>query len=91
MNKNNPKQASSRKTDAKVSIGSRVSIVDLSTGELLEYKVVTAAQPGMQHDEVSSWSPLGMALSGRRIGETVYVQAPKLTRCYKIVKITEAS
>ncbi len=45
----------------KIKIGSRVSIVDLATGELLDLKVVTAVQPGERLEEVSSWSPVGKA------------------------------
>lgn len=76
-------------TGEKIKIGSRVSIVDLATGELLDLKVVTAVQPGERLDAVSSWSPLGKALLGRRVGESIYVEAPKGTVRYQIVKITE--
>jgi transcription elongation factor GreA len=90
MNTKNTDQWTTIKRDFKVAIGCRVSVVDLSTGELLEYKLISSAKPDMQYDEVSSWSPLGKALLGRRVDETVYVQVPRSTLCYKIVKITES-
>ncbi|MFQ5639794.1 MAG: GreA/GreB family elongation factor [bacterium] len=72
-----------------IKIGSQVSIVDLGTGELLDLKVVIAVQPGGQLDEVSSRSPLGKALFGRRVGESICVEAPKGKLRYQILKITE--
>lgn len=45
--------ASDNGAGEKIKIGSRVSIVDLATGELLDLKVVTAIQPGERLEEVS--------------------------------------
>ena len=81
--------ASDNGAGEKIKIGSRVSIVDLATGELLDLKVVTAVQPGERLEEVSSWSPVGKALLGRRVGESIYVEAPKGTVRYQILKIME--
>lgn len=72
-----------------IKIGSQVSIVDLDTGELLEFKVVFSAQPEEQFDEVSVRSPMGKALLGRRVGESIYVNVPKGTVRYQISKISE--
>lgn len=73
----------------KVTTGSWVSIVELGTGEMQEFKVVGTLQPGVRFDEVSSWSPLGKALLGCKVGESIYVEAPKGTVRYEILKITE--
>ena len=94
MNINNAKRAKTqkrqrRKADAKVAAGSRVSVVELGSGERLDLKVVASVQLDVQLDEVSSWSPLGKALLGRRVGELIYVEAPKGTVRYQILKIME--
>ena len=73
------RQKSEDRGDAEIGNGCRVSIVDLNTGELLDLKVVSSDQPGGQFDEVSSWSPLGRALLGRRVGESVNVTVPSTT------------
>ncbi len=83
------RQKSEDRGEAEIGNGCRVSIVDLNTGELLDLKVVSSDQPGGQVDEVSSWSPLGRALLGRRVGESVDVTVPKGTVRYQILKITE--
>ena len=94
MNISNAKHARTkkrqhRKADAKVAVGSKVSLVELGSEERLDLKVVASVQPGVQLDEVSSWSPLGKALLGRRIGESIYVEVPKGTARYQILKIME--
>lgn len=66
MNINNAKRAKTqkrqrRKADAKVAVGSRVSVVELGSGDRLDLKIVASVQLDVQLDEVSSWSPLGKA------------------------------
>lgn len=78
-----------RTSGAEVTIGSLVTIVALKTGELQEFRVVSTARSGVRLDEVSSWAPLGKALLGRRVGESVYVEAPSGTVRYQILKISE--
>lgn len=82
-------KAPNKSSQMKVTTGSWVSIVDLETGELQELRVVYTVRPGVRFDEVSSWSPLGKALLGRKVGESIYVEAPKGTMRYQILKITE--
>ena len=93
MNQKNSKTTSKGKKSGRlkgveIKTGCQVSIVNLATGELLHLKVVTRAQPGVQLAEVSSWSPLGKALWGRRVGESMSVDTPKGRVRYQIMKIT---
>ncbi len=92
MNTSNAKQTKTRKkqhskADAKVDIGSRVSLAEDGAGECLHLEVVASLQPGARLDQVSSWSPLGKALLGRRVGESIYVEAPIGTVRYQILAI----
>jgi|GEM_PF-3072953 len=66
-----------------------LSVVVLKTGELQEFRVVSRAQSSAKLDEGSSWAPLGKALLGRRVGESVYVKTPSGTVRYQILKISE--
>lgn len=72
-----------------VTTGKWISIVDLGTGEMQEFKVVGTLQRGVRFDEVSSWSPLGKALLGRMVGESIYVETQKGKMRYQILKISE--
>ena len=94
MNLKNSKTTSKGKKSGRlrgveIKTGCQVSIVNLATGEQLNLKVVSSVQPGVQLDEVSSWSPLGKALWGRRVGESISVDTPKGRVRYQILKITE--
>jgi transcription elongation factor GreA len=69
-----------------VAVGSRVMIED-ETGGRLEVEISGLGGNGT----TSPSSPLGAALLGRRVGETVEVQAPKSTWQATIVEIAAAA
>ncbi|MGE5274585.1 MAG: GreA/GreB family elongation factor [Verrucomicrobiota bacterium] len=68
-----------------VHVGSRVTIED-ETGLRMEVEISSLGGNGT----TSPASPLGAALLGRRVGETVDVQAPKSTWQATIVEISAA-
>jgi transcription elongation factor GreA len=68
-----------------VAIGSHVVITD-ERGEKLEFEISNAGGEGV----VSTSSPLGGALFGRRVGESVQVKAPRTTWTGTIVAIRAA-
>jgi transcription elongation factor GreA len=65
-----------------VAIGSHVVITD-EGGERVEFEISNAGGEGV----VSTSSPLGHALFGRRVGETVKVAAPRATWKATVVEI----
>jgi len=67
-----------------VSVGSRVVVEDEQGGRI-EVEISNLRTDGA----VSSSSPLGSALSGRRVGETVAVQAPRGSWKATIVEVTQ--
>ena len=69
-----------------VSVGSHVVIKD-DSGSRLEVEVSGLGGPG----KTSPSSPLGVALIGRRVGETVDVAAPKSSWAATIVEIRAAA
>ena len=58
-----------------VHIGSKVTITNDSGAEL-QYKIVGFAQADPDEGKISDESPVGKALIGHRVGETVEVEAP---------------
>jgi transcription elongation factor GreA len=68
-----------------VGVGSRVTIEDES-GSRMEVEISGLGGPG----KTSPTSPLGAALLGRKVGETVDVQAPKTTWQATVVEIHAA-
>lgn len=68
-----------------VAIGSRVVMTD-ERGEKLEFEISNTGAEGV----VSTSSPLGHALFGKRVGESVQVKAPRMTWTGTIVEIRAA-
>jgi len=60
----------------KVGYGSRVLLYDLSRSVETEYKLVTSEEADVSKGLISTTSPIGRALMGKRPGDTVTVRAP---------------
>ncbi|MHB8780274.1 MAG: transcription elongation factor GreA [Candidatus Geothermincolia bacterium] len=70
-----------------VTLGSRVGLRDIVHKENLEFRVVSSPEARGDRECISDQSPVGKAIMGRRIGETVEVNVPSGTLRYKILKI----
>lgn len=74
------------KTDA-VGIGCKVGLKDVKNGDTLSYIVVGSAETDPSQNRFSNESPIGKAIMGRRVGETVKVNTPRGNARFKIVSI----
>ncbi len=70
-----------------VGIGNRVTLKDLETGAQVTFELVSPAEVDLEANKISTESPLGQALLGRKRGEVVEVELPGRTVRYKIVGI----
>ena len=70
-----------------VDVGERVRLRELASGEEIAYELVgsTEADPGA--GRISSVSPLGRALLGRKPGDVVVVDAPLGERRFELLAI----
>jgi transcription elongation factor GreA len=75
------------KTDA-VTLGSKVKIKALDTGKESEYHIVPEIEADVLEDKISTDSPLGAALFGAKVGETVEFEAPRGVVKYKVLGIS---
>ena len=57
-----------------VNTGSRVTLKDLVYDEIVQYKIL--GQGDINNNIISDQSPMGMALIGKKVGETVSFPAP---------------
>ncbi|OUM85287.1 MAG: transcription elongation factor GreA [Bacillus thermozeamaize] len=71
-----------------VSIGSKVRLQDLEFDEEVEYTIVGSAESDPEKNRISNESPVGQALLGKKIGDTIEVQVPAGVIRYKILEIT---
>ncbi|HHU07165.1 MAG TPA: transcription elongation factor GreA [Clostridiaceae bacterium] len=74
-----------------VTLGGYVRIRDMETGEDLEYMVVSSQEEDIFNNRISSDSPVGSAILGKKKGSTVTVKAPTGMLKYKIMDIKKPS
>ena len=61
----------------RVSVGTTVRYSNLSTGKESEYAIVGADEADPENGSISGDCPIGMALRGHKVGETVEVETPR--------------
>ena len=59
-----------------VSVGSVVKVLDLDEKEEIEYAIVGAPEADPMKNRISNESPVGAALLGKTVGETVSIPVP---------------
>ena len=74
-------------SDGSVGIGSKVIVKDLEECLEDEYTIVGPAESSPAEGKISHESCVGEALLGKKIGETVIVQAPGGSIKYEIVSV----
>jgi transcription elongation factor GreA len=67
--------------------GSRVWVLDLKKSEELEYKLVTSEEADASKGLISTTSPIGKALLGKKVGDEVKVVIPAGTKEFEIVRL----
>ena len=75
----------------KVSIGCSVKILDCEFDEELEYKIVGSTESNSLKGKISNESPVGKALLGKQVGDTVTVETPAGEFSYKVLSIHRAN
>lgn len=73
----------------KVGIGTRVKVYDEEFDEELEYSIVGSTEADPDMFKISDESPVGKALIGRNIGDTVDVETPGGVFKLKILSINK--
>lgn len=71
----------------KVSIGATVKIKDIDQKTEMEYTLVNSKEADSFSGRISTDSPVGSAIMGKKKGETVDVKTPSGTLKFKIVDI----
>jgi len=71
-----------------VRLGSRVTIVDMETGDKEQYLIVGSAEADPLNGRISHESPVGRALLGHKVNDVVTVQAPQGVMKFKITHIS---
>lgn len=72
----------------KIAFGSKVRVYDNGKDEELEYKLVTSEESDVAKGLISTTSPIGRALMGKRVGDTATVVTPTGKREMEILKLS---
>lgn len=74
-------------TTEKVGIGTTVKILDIEMDDEMEFKMVGTKEADINNGKMSDESPIGAAIMGHAVGETVEVEAPSGVLSFKILEI----
>ncbi len=81
-------EAPAASAEGRIDLGSRVSIEMVGQpGEVTVYELVGTAEADPAAGRISNASPVGRALIGRRVGDTVAVKTPRGDVEYRIVEV----
>lgn len=72
-----------------IHVGSKVKIKDLEDGEILDYQIVGFSQADPGNGRISDESPVGKALVGHKVGETVEAETPSGILSFDILEISK--
>ena len=72
----------------KVGLGSTVVVLDTGRDEEMTYSLVTSEEAAPAEGKISTTSPIGRALLGKEVGDTVKVQSPGGLKELEILKLT---
>jgi transcription elongation factor GreA len=70
-----------------VRFGARVTLEDVETGRVVEYRIVGPDEADLEKGTISVTSPVARALIGREVGDEVTVTVPGGKRRYEITKV----
>jgi transcription elongation factor GreA len=68
--------------------GSRIVVLDVAKSTEIEYKLVTVEEADVSKGLISTSSPIGKALLGKKPGDEVTVITPAGTREYEVVRLS---
>lgn len=71
----------------KINVGCKVLVLDEEFDEEVEFKIVGSTEANSLQGKISNESPLGKALIGSKVGDSISVEAPVGMMTYKILKI----
>ena len=72
----------------KVGFGSRILVFDTTKDEEIEYQLVTSEESDVSKGLISTTSPIGRGLVGKRVGDIATIVTPNGKRELEILKLT---
>ena len=74
-----------------INIGCRVKVLDVEYNEECDYKIVGSTEANSLKGKISNESPVGKALIGAKVGDTVSVETQAGVFQYKVLEIQRSN
>ena len=71
----------------KISVGCKVKILDCEYGDELEYQIVGSTEANSLKGKISNESPVGKALIGAKVGDSIQIETQAGILEYKVLGI----
>ncbi len=75
----------------KINVGCRVKVYDVEYDEEMEFAIVGSTEANSLKNKISNESPVGKALLGKKVGDTVKVETQAGEIEYKVLEIQRVS
>ena len=75
----------------RINIGCKVKILDIEYDEELEYKIVGSTEANSLKGKISNESPVGKALIGTKVGDSITVETPAGSFQYQVLEIQRSN
>ena len=75
----------------KINVGCKVKVRDVAEKEDIQYKIVGSTEADSLKGKISNEAPVGRALIGAKVGQTVAVVTPAGTFKYKVLEIERSA
>ncbi len=72
----------------RAALGSTIKVYDSTKDEEIEYKLVTSEESDVGQGLISTTSPIGRALMGKKVGDTTQVVTPNGKREMEVLALT---
>ena len=72
----------------RVGLGSKIVVLDLNKDEEHSYELVTSEEADAANGKISTSSPIGKGLLGKRVGDTARIQIPGGVRELEVLSLT---
>lgn len=72
----------------RAALGSTMTVYDSTKDEKIEYKLVTSEESDVSQGLISTSSPIGRALMGKKVGDTVMVVTPNGKRELEVLSLS---
>lgn len=72
----------------KINVGCRVKVYDVEFEEEMEFSIVGSTEANSMQHKISNESPVGHALIGKKVGDSVIVETQAGSIEYKVLEIT---